>query len=110
MNNRQRKCFPATYGFLGRCVRRILGTPAFSIDNEHKIQLDKILLTRRTLAKTKNYDRSGPLRRREHHNPKKLTLQGGAGAWTDSDMQGGPVDELLDVAVGRPALEQLEVE
>ena len=25
-------------------------------------------------------------------------------------MQGGPVDELLDVAVERPALEQLEVE
>jgi len=34
----------------------------------------------------------------------------GAGAWTDSDMQGGPVDELLDVAVKRPALDQLEVE
>src|SRR5215510_15291635 len=28
----------------------------------------------------------------------------------DSDMQGGPVDELLDVAVERPALDQLEVE
>ena len=25
-------------------------------------------------------------------------------------MQGGPVDELLDVAVERPALDQLEVE
>src|SRR6266487_2655998 len=34
----------------------------------------------------------------------------GWGAWTDSDMQGGPVDELLDVGVERPALEQLEVE
>src|SRR5215218_1939937 len=32
------------------------------------------------------------------------------GAWTDSGMQGGPVDELLDVAVQRPALDQLEVE
>src|SRR6202030_3515386 len=32
------------------------------------------------------------------------------GAWTDSDMQGGPVDELLDVAVERLALDQLEVE
>src|ERR1700728_2792747 len=31
------------------------------------------------------------------------------GAW-DSDMQGGPVDELLDVAVECPALDQLEVE
>src|SRR5918994_2241521 len=30
--------------------------------------------------------------------------------WTDSDMQGGPVDELLDVAVERPVLDQLEVE
>src|SRR6266545_993971 len=28
----------------------------------------------------------------------------------DSDMQGGSVDELLDVAVERPALDQLEVE
>src|SRR5262245_59153828 len=27
-----------------------------------------------------------------------------------SDVQGGPVDELLDVAVERPALDQLEVE
>ena len=34
----------------------------------------------------------------------------GWGAWMDSDMQGGPVDELLDVAVERPALDQLEVE
>src|SRR4051794_2981760 len=34
----------------------------------------------------------------------------GLRAWTDSDMHGGPVDELLDVAVARPALEQLEVE
>src|SRR4051812_14748646 len=31
-------------------------------------------------------------------------------AWTDSDMQGGPVDEFLDVTVERPALDQLEVE
>jgi hypothetical protein len=31
-------------------------------------------------------------------------------AWTDSGMQGGPVDELLGVAVECPALEQLEVE
>src|SRR5919202_4722327 len=30
--------------------------------------------------------------------------------WMDSDMQCGPVDELLDVAVERPALDQLEVE
>src|SRR5579864_4023782 len=30
--------------------------------------------------------------------------------WMDSDMQGGPVDELLGVAVERPALDQLEVE
>ena len=28
----------------------------------------------------------------------------------DSDMQGGPVDELLGMAVERPALDQLEVE
>src|SRR2546430_13282448 len=34
----------------------------------------------------------------------------GWGAWTASDMQGGPVDELLDVAVERPALDQLEIE
>jgi hypothetical protein len=32
------------------------------------------------------------------------------GAWTGSGMQGGPVDELLDAAVERPALDQLEVE
>src|SRR5918995_3562461 len=32
------------------------------------------------------------------------------GAWMDSGMQGGPVDELLGVAVERPALDQLEVE
>src|SRR5207302_8888704 len=31
-------------------------------------------------------------------------------AWTGSHMQGGPVDELLNVAVERPALDQLEVE
>src|SRR3954465_9154003 len=31
-------------------------------------------------------------------------------AWTDSDMQAGPVDELLDVTVERPTLDQLEVE
>src|SRR5688572_31630201 len=30
--------------------------------------------------------------------------------WMDSGMQGGPVDELLDVAVERPALDQFEVE
>ena len=34
----------------------------------------------------------------------------GSRAGTDSDMQGGPVDELLGVAVERPALDQLEVE
>jgi hypothetical protein len=34
----------------------------------------------------------------------------GRGAWTDSDVQGGSVDELLGVAVERAALEQLEVE
>src|SRR5450755_1306506 len=38
------------------------------------------------------------------------TCASGWGAWTDSGMQGGPVDELLDVAVERPALDQLEVE
>jgi hypothetical protein len=32
------------------------------------------------------------------------------GAWLDSDMQGGSVDELLGVAVERPALDQLQVE
>ena len=31
------------------------------------------------------------------------------GAWMDSDVQGVPVDELLGVAVERPALDQLEV-
>src|SRR5215213_98548 len=31
-------------------------------------------------------------------------------AWTDSDMQGGPVDELLDVTVEHPALDQLQLE
>src|SRR5205823_13651810 len=30
--------------------------------------------------------------------------------WMDSDMQGGPVAELLDMAVERPVLDQLEVE
>src|SRR5687767_5581349 len=30
--------------------------------------------------------------------------------WMDSGMQGGPVDELLGVAVERPGLDQLEVE
>src|SRR5919108_280430 len=34
----------------------------------------------------------------------------GWAGWTDSGMQAGPVDELLDVAVERPALDQLEVE
>jgi hypothetical protein len=34
----------------------------------------------------------------------------GWGAWTDSDMQGGPVDELWDAAVERPALDPLEIE
>src|SRR5207302_8241155 len=33
-----------------------------------------------------------------------------ANGWTDSYVQGGPVDELLDVPVERPALDQLEVE
>ena len=37
-------------------------------------------------------------------------LLDGVGCMVDSDMQGGPVDELLDVAVERPALDQLEVE
>jgi hypothetical protein len=37
-------------------------------------------------------------------------LTGWVNAWTDSDVQGRPVDELLDVAVERPALDQLEVE
>ena len=38
-------------------------------------------------------------------------LPGRVHGWTDdSDMQGGPVDELLDVAVEPPALDQLEVE
>jgi len=35
-------------------------------------------------------------------------LDGGRGAWTDSGVQGGPVDELFDVAVERPAFDQLE--
>ena len=30
--------------------------------------------------------------------------------WMDSDVQGGPVGELLAAAVERPALDQLEVE
>ena len=34
-------------------------------------------------------------------------LDGWRGAWLDSDMQGGPVDELLGAAVERPALDQL---
>ena len=40
----------------------------------------------------------------------EVRLLDGWGAWLDSDMQGGPVDELLDVAVERPALDQLQVE
>src|SRR6266576_5962084 len=32
------------------------------------------------------------------------------GAWTDSNMQGRPIGELLDVAVERSTLDQLEVE
>src|SRR5207247_6953648 len=42
--------------------------------------------------------------------PGQVRLLTGWGAWTDSDMEDGPVDELLDVAVERPALDQLEVE
>ena len=34
----------------------------------------------------------------------------GVGARMGSDMQGGPIDELLGVAVERPGLDQLEVE
>ena len=30
-------------------------------------------------------------------------------AWTGLDVQAGPVDELLDVSVERPAVDQLEV-
>jgi hypothetical protein len=37
-------------------------------------------------------------------------LAGWVDARRDSEVQGGPVDELLDVAVERPALDQLEVE
>ena len=37
-------------------------------------------------------------------------LTGWVNAWTDSDVQGRPVDELLDVAVEGPALDQLEVQ
>ena len=32
------------------------------------------------------------------------------GAWMDSELRRGPVDELLDVAVERPPLDQIEVE
>src|SRR6266487_6760822 len=39
-----------------------------------------------------------------------LRWAGGWGAWMHSDMQGGSVDELLDVTIERPALDQLEVE
>src|SRR6266581_7341187 len=42
--------------------------------------------------------------------PGQVRLLDGWGAWTDSDVQSGSVDELLDVAVERPALDQLEVE
>ena len=42
--------------------------------------------------------------------PGQVRAREDGGAWTDSDMQGGPVDELLDVAVQRPAVDQLEVE
>jgi hypothetical protein len=42
--------------------------------------------------------------------PGHVRLLDGWGAWLDSDMQGGSVDELLDVAVECPALDQLEVE
>jgi hypothetical protein len=42
--------------------------------------------------------------------PGQVRLLDGWGAWLDSDMQGGPVDELVDVAVERPALDQLQVE
>ena len=40
----------------------------------------------------------------------QVRLPDGWAVWTDSDMQGGPVDELFGVAVERPALDQLEVE
>jgi hypothetical protein len=39
-----------------------------------------------------------------------LLVLDGVGARMDSGMQDGPVDELLGVAVERPALDQLEVE
>src|SRR5687767_8015125 len=42
--------------------------------------------------------------------PRVIGCLTGWGAWTDSGMQGGPVDELLDVAVERPAIDQPEVE
>jgi hypothetical protein len=40
----------------------------------------------------------------------RFRLLDGCGAWLDSDMQGGPVDELLNVGVECPALDQLQVE
>src|SRR6266568_3023795 len=43
-------------------------------------------------------------------NFRSLSAACRAGAWTDSDVQGGPVDQLLDVAVERPALDQREIE
>jgi hypothetical protein len=42
--------------------------------------------------------------------PGQVRLLDRWGAWLDSDVQGGPVDELLDVAVERPVLDQLQVE
>ena len=42
--------------------------------------------------------------------PVQVRLLDGVGGWMDSDMQGGPVDELLGVTVEHPDLEQFEVE
>src|SRR5215218_9466780 len=54
---------------------------------------------------------AGPAARsRNSRTGRRFGCLTGWGAWTDSDMQGGPVDELLDVAVEPPALDQLEVE
>ena len=40
----------------------------------------------------------------------KALSAAGSGRRVDSDMQGGLVDEFLDVAVERPVLDQFEVE
>jgi hypothetical protein len=47
---------------------------------------------------------SGPL------SESALNRRGASGYSLHSDVQGGPIDELLGVAVERPALDQIEVE